>query len=245
MYEDKKIKAIFKVFEEHRSIRQYRKEPIPYEDLKIIMEAGRRAPTDASLHLWTAIRITDDNLRKKIAEKIGQQHVYTAGEFFVFLADLYRVEAFLNQYDKDMGKVDFALLLFAAIDAALAAENMSIMAEALGYGTCFIGGIQSAIKELIRWLSLPKRTFPLFGLTIGIIDRVPAKKMRLPTEMLFHENFYRNYDKSLLLKAVETLSTPKRNWLEVIERYAGKNGVFEERNKKIVFELKDQGFDIS
>ncbi len=244
MYEDKKIKEIFKVFEEHRSIRKYKKEPIPSEDLKLIIEAGRRAPTDASLHLWTAIRITNDNLRRKIAEKIGQQHVYTAGEFFVFLADLYRVESFLKQNSKDLGEVDFALLLFAAIDAALAAENMSIMAEALGYGTCFIGGIQSAVKELISWLSLPKKTFPLFGLTIGVIDRVPAKKMRLPTEMLFHENYYRNYDRSLLLKAIDMLSTPKRNWLEVVERYAGKNGVFEERNKKMVFELKDQGFNV-
>ena len=142
---------MYKVFQSHRSIRRFKPIDLPEEHVHLILEAGRRAPTDATLHLWSAIRL-DRELRKRIAELIGQQHVDEAGLFLVFIADLYRLERLLEYRGVEMGCVDTALLLFAAIDAALAAENMAVMAEALGYGTCFIGGIQNAVEEIIKIL---------------------------------------------------------------------------------------------
>jgi hypothetical protein len=36
------------------------------------MEAGRLAPTNASLHLWSAIRVVDETKIAEIAKLIGQ-----------------------------------------------------------------------------------------------------------------------------------------------------------------------------
>ncbi len=238
-------KLVYDVFSNHRSIRRYKDLPIPYSDLEIIMESGRRAPTDATLHLWTSIRVSDKSKRRKISDLIGQRHVYEAAEFFIFLADLYRLEKLLAHRGEEMGEVDFALLLFAAIDAAIAAENMAIMAEAMGYGICFIGGIQNAAREIIEILDLPPKTYPLFGLTIGIPDENPDPRPRLPRSMLFHENVYRDYDDSDLSEAYRVMSSyTGRDWIRVIKRYAGKNGYFEERNRVLRELLRLQNFNI-
>lgn len=88
------------VIESHVSIRRYRRVAIPEEHVKAIMEVARRAPTDAALHLWTAIRVKNEGIRSRIAEAVGQQHVYDAAEFFVFVADLYRLERLLSYRGK-------------------------------------------------------------------------------------------------------------------------------------------------
>ncbi|MCE4598706.1 MAG: nitroreductase family protein [Desulfurococcales archaeon] len=238
-------KLVYEVFSNHRSIRRYKSDPIPDGDLEIIMESARRAPTDATLHLWSAIRVKDRDKRRRIATLIGQEHVYEAAEFFVFTADLYRLKKLLEYRGEELGNVDFALLLFAAIDAAIAAENMAIMAEALGYGICFIGGVQNAAGEIIKLLGLPHRTYPLFGLTIGVPAENPRIRPRLPRSMLFHEDEYRDYSDDELSEAYRVMSSYSgRDWLRIIKRYAGKGGYFEDRNKVIPELLKMQGFNL-
>ena len=234
------------VFEKHRSIRRYKQANIPQHDLSSIIEAGRRAPTDASLHLWTVIRVVDRNKRRKISDLVGQNHIYQASEFLVFIADLYRLKRLLQHRGEELGDVDFALLLFAAVDAALAAENMAIMAESLGYGTCFIGGIQNIPDKIIELLELPPKTYPLFGLTIGVPDEDPPKRPRLPTNQLVHVNRYRDYTENDLEEAYRVMApiTRSRDWLRVLKRYAGRGGYFEDRNRRIRDILSKQGFSI-
>jgi nitroreductase len=228
------------------SIRRYKRAPIPEEHVRAIMEAARRAPTDAALHLWTAIRVKDQGIRARIAEAIGQQHVYDAAEFFVFVADLYRLERLLEYRGEKMGDVDIALLLFAAVDAGIAAENMAVAAESLGYGTCFIGGVQSAPRQVIEALKLPPRTYPLFGLTVGIPDEKPEKRPRMPLNVLFHEDEYRDYDQETLEEIFNVMApiTRRRDYLRLVKRYVGVGGYFEARNRMLPCILKEMGFSL-
>ncbi len=219
---------------------------IPEEHVKAIMEAARRAPTDAALHLWTAIRVKDEEIRSRIAEAVGQQHVYDAAEFFVFVADLYRLERLLSYRGEAMGDVDVALLLFAAVDAGIAAENMAVAAESMGYGTCFIGGIQSAVREVIKALKLPRKTYPLFGLTIGVSDEKPDRRPRMPLNVLFHEDGYHDYDQKTLEEIYKVMApiTRRKDYLRLIKRYVGSGGYFEERNRLLPCVLKEMGFNL-
>ncbi len=232
--------------ENHVSIRKYRPDPIPEEHLQLIMRAAQRAPTDAALHLWTAIRVSDREARKKIAEAIRQPHVYEAAEFFVFVADLHRLRKLLQYRGEDLGKVDFSLLLFSAIDAGLAAENMAIAAESLGYGICFIGAIMNAPELIIELLGLPEKTFPLFGLVIGVPDEKPSKRPRIPLEYLVHENHYRDYDNHDLQRIYEAMNpiTRRGDYLRLIKRYAGPGGYFEMRNELIRELARKMGFNV-
>ena len=49
------------VFAGHRSVRFFRPEPLAAGDLDWIVEAGRRAPTDAQGHMYALLRITDSS----------------------------------------------------------------------------------------------------------------------------------------------------------------------------------------
>ena len=228
-----------------RSVRRYREDAsIPEDHLRMMMEAARRAPTDATLHLWSAVRVPRGEARRRIAEAIGQEHVWQAQEFFVFIADLYRLERLLAYRGEEMGDVDRALLVFAAIDAALAAENMALAAVSLGYGTCFIGGVQNAAGLVIELLGLPRRTYPLFGLTIGVPAEEPPLRPRLPLEVLFHEGRYRDYSDEELEEAYRVMApySRRRDWLRILKRYVARGGYFEERSRTMWELLSRQGF---
>ncbi|AFZ70081.1 nitroreductase [Caldisphaera lagunensis DSM 15908] len=235
-----------KVILNHRSIRKFKTGvSIPDEDLKLIMESAQRAPTDASLHLWSAIRITDREKRKEIAELIRQKHVEEAQEFFIFLADLYRNTALMKHLKINRAKDDFVPLIFAAIDAALAADRMAIAAESLGYGICFIGGVQDNPKEIIEILDLPERTYPLFGLIIGIPDESPSLRKRLPINYLIHENRYNDYSEKDLNFLLDYMADIGKNGFQgLLAKYMSDKGKFSLRNEEFLNIIKQLGFDL-
>ncbi len=245
--DDSVAEAVYSVFKSHRSIRRYKREPVREEHARLILEAARRAPTDATMHLWSAIWVRSQDLKDRIANAIGQEHVSQAGMFLVFNADLHRVYRILEYKGLEPARDDTALLIFAAIDASLAAENAATMAEALGYGTCFIGAVQNAADRIIEWLSLPRYVYPLFGLTIGVPDEDPPVRPRVPLEYLVHIDEYREYsdsDVEAMLEAMKTI-TRSRDWSRVLARYASSRGYFSERSKNMLDLLKRQGFRLS
>ncbi|MGQ9460880.1 MAG: nitroreductase family protein [Candidatus Bathyarchaeaceae archaeon] len=66
-------KELLDLMKSRRSIRKYRKEPVPLEKIHRIMEAGRHAPSGANMQPWIYILVTDNKLKEKIrkeAEKI-------------------------------------------------------------------------------------------------------------------------------------------------------------------------------
>jgi nitroreductase len=239
-------KVVVEVLERHRSIRRYKPEPIPEEHVEVLMRAAQRAPTDATLHLWTAIRVRDKELRRRIADLIGQEHVFQAAEFFIFAADLYRMKRLLEHRGEKLGDVDYAYLLFAAIDAGIAAENMAVVAEAMGYGTCYIGAVQNAPGEIAELLSLPEKVYPLFGLTIGVPDEDPPLRPRLPLHMLFHVDKYRDYKQEDLELAYSVMApySRYRDWLRVLKRYVTPGARLEQRSKLIPEVARRLGFKI-
>ncbi|MEM1597089.1 MAG: nitroreductase family protein [Pyrobaculum sp.] len=233
----------FQVVEKRRSVRKFKRVKMPEEDVRRIMEAGRRAPTDATLHLWTAVRVVDEAKRVEIAELISQPHVAEASEFFIFLDDLYRLSRLLEHRGRELVGDKFSLFVFAAVDAALAAENMALAAVALGYGSCFIGAVQNAAEQIIEMLKLPRFTYPLFGLAVGVPDESPGERPRLPLDMLFHVDAYRDYSEEELAEAYRVMSpiTRSGDWLRVLERYAASGGYFEKRSASMRELLKKQG----
>ncbi|AFA38341.1 Nitroreductase [Pyrobaculum oguniense TE7] len=234
----------FEAVHRRRSVRKFKRAKIPEEDITKIMEAGRAAPTDATLHLWSAVWIRDDTKKAEISRLINQPHVDEGSDFFVFVADLYRLRELLKFRNREIAKNKISLLLFAAIDAALAAENMALAATALGYGSCFIGAVQNAVAELIDMLKLPPLTYPLFGLVIGIPNEDPPQRPRLPLDMLFHKEEYRPYSDIQLDQAYQIMGkiTRSGDWLRLLERYAGAEGYFNERGQVLVELLRKTGF---
>lgn len=79
----------------------------------------------------------------------------------------------------------------ASIDAALAAQNVCVAAEALGLGACYVGGARNHPREMATLLGLPdERVIAVFGLAVGVPDPDPAKqtavKPRLGLDEVLH-----------------------------------------------------------
>ncbi|MGC9130154.1 MAG: nitroreductase family protein [Pyrobaculum sp.] len=233
----------FEAVYRRRSVRRFKREKIPEEAVRRIMEAGRAAPTDATLHLWSAVWVRDEAKKAEIANLIGQPHVEEGSDFFVFLADLYRLEELLRYRRRQLASNRLALFVFAAVDAALAAENMALAATAMGYGSCFIGAVQNAVEELVELLRLPRLAYPLFGLVVGVPDEEPPPRPRLPLEMLFHREEYRPYSEESLAAAYEVMARVTRSgdWLRLLERYAGEGGYFDRRSELMTAVLRKMG----
>ena len=92
------------VFGEHRSIRHFLRQPLAAGHLDLIVEAGRRAPTDAQGHMYAFLRITDADLRDKLATLCaGQQHIRDAAEFYIVCLDVYRLRQLVEMRGGDWG----------------------------------------------------------------------------------------------------------------------------------------------
>ncbi len=231
--------------ESRRSVRRYRPDPIPPETLDAMLRAAQRAPTGAALQLYSFVRITDPDLRDRIATLAGdQRHVREAPEFLVICADTHRIERLLAHRGSESGIGPTMALFYGLIDATLAAAYLALAAEAMGYGTCFIGGIQNHLDEVARLLRLPRRVIPLVGLCIGRPAEEPPRKPRLPLAAILHENGYREPTPALLEESYRVMAAATRSgdWYNVLCKYGASGGVMERREAVLHRALIQQGF---
>ena len=56
-----------------RSIRKYQPKPIPEEDIRAMVEAGRRAPSAANRQPWHFVVIRDPQIRRRTAQACSGQ----------------------------------------------------------------------------------------------------------------------------------------------------------------------------
>ena len=158
-----------------RSIRKYAFEPIPEQNLNLILEAARRAPTGGNRQKWHMIVITDPDLRKKTAAACSNQMWMAEAPVILCLVTL-----------PGEGSVNGTIVLDHAILAA----------TSLGYGTCWVGAYDEAkVKEV---LGIPE-DYGIGCLTpVGLPAEQPGERSRKsPSELFMKERFGTSFDYAL------------------------------------------------
>lgn len=184
----------------HKSIRKYTDKAIEPEILKTLIEAGQWASTSSFVQAYSIIRVSDEGIRSEIAELSGgQKNVLTAAEFLVFCADLNKLKTASNMHDVEMEEGYIELMLIAALDAALVAQNVLTAAESIGLGGVYVGGIRNNPEKMSQMLKLPDNVFPVFGLCLGWPDQDPSQKPRMPQTLVLFENEYKEMDPEVLM----------------------------------------------
>jgi len=121
------LEAIFK----RRSIRKYKRQPIPDDVLKNILEAGRLAPSANNLQPWHFIVVTDQKLKEGLISGMWNRFIKDAPVVIVGCGDK-RSKWF-------------------TVDVAIALENMVIAAAAQGVGSCWIGDVdEGKVRRLLN-----------------------------------------------------------------------------------------------
>ena len=180
-----------------KSVRSFLDREIPEEDVETILTAAAMAPTAGNQQLYTILRVTDPELKERLAESCDHQpFIAKAKLVLVFCADClkwYNAYALAGCEPRKPGAGDF---LLAVDDALIAAQNAVTAAEALGIGSCYIGDVMENCAVQRELLHLPRYVFPAAMVVFGWPteqQRERKKPERAPMEHIVRENVYREH----------------------------------------------------
>lgn len=166
------IEAILK----RRSIRRYKPDPIPEEDLRKILECGRQAPSAGNRQPWHFIVTRDPELKRKLAEACNGQ---------TWMADADVILTGVGVPSASRGSTG---KLWYPVDVAIAMQNMILAATSLGYGTCWIGAFDGAkVKQL---LGIPEEMEVVALTPIGVPAESPGPRPRKSPAEVFSKERY-------------------------------------------------------
>lgn len=135
------------------SSRSYKSVPVEDDKLKLVLEAGRVAPSAVNFQPLHFIVFRDEEAKKKVAETYDRDWINEAPIIIAICGD--HSKAWRRPDGK--GHCD--------IDAAIAADHMTLAAAELGLGTCWICNFNS--RQLHKFLKLPPQIEVIVLLPLG------------------------------------------------------------------------------
>jgi nitroreductase len=206
--------ATMKVIQDRRSIREWTDEPISEEDLAMILEAGRQAPSGENAQPWRFIVVRDAETRKKLGALAGGG---SGRRFTAEYVTNQMQERFANLQDDAQKKAAFEKLTSGQVSAVLAnapvnlivcgkkdvwdtpydtsaaIENMLLMITALGLGACWVIApcIDIRDEERIKAiLDIPPGFKAISIISVGRPTRPHRPRPRIPlNQLVFSEKW--------------------------------------------------------
>ena len=173
--------ALFKILGERHSVRDYLDKAVSFDDVGLILEAGRLAPSSGNLQPYFFILIKERDKKEKIAKAaLEQWWMAKAAWHIVLVGDCEKCKKFYG----DRGES-----LYCIQNIAMVAENMLLCAQALNLGACFVSAFDEA--EISKMLSIPKGYRPQGIITIGH-ERSSEKKPKAPLDKLVYFDSFGN-----------------------------------------------------
>ena len=160
---------LFEAIEKRASVRQLESADISDEDLRKILDAGRRAPSGRNLQPLEYVVIADPATIEKLE----------------------RVQPFIAQSSVIIALVADKSSEYWLEDASAAAENMLLAITALGYASCWVEGTLLRHEEWAKeLLGVPEDRRLIILLPIGRPAVTPVQKEKKPLEDIVHSERY-------------------------------------------------------
>ncbi len=193
---------------QRRSIRRFKRDPFPKEELMELLDAARLAPSGCNAQPWRFKIVTDNETKMRLAKAaFDQLFIANAPVVLVCCTD---VQGYLDGTAsgvQDLGKIlaiedRIARILvkragdmenlpveqigpLVALNVAIAVEHIVLRALDFGLGTCWIRLFDvPAVKDIFGW---GENIFPTAMLPIGYPDENPSPRRRLSLEELIME----------------------------------------------------------
>ncbi|MCX6250981.1 MAG: nitroreductase family protein [Bacteroidetes bacterium] len=162
------------------SVRNYLDKPVEEEKLHYVLEAGRIAPSAANYQPWHFIVIRNSEARKMIAETYNRPWLLQAPVIIVVCGD-HKI-GWKRADGKDHTDIDIAITV----------DHMTLAAEEMELGTCWICNFNA--KRAIELLNLPEHIEPIVYLPLGYPGKEPDNRDRhlirkKPDEIIHWEKF--------------------------------------------------------
>ncbi|MCD6234078.1 MAG: nitroreductase family protein [Candidatus Marinimicrobia bacterium] len=156
------------------SVRHYKPDPVPDNDLKICLEAARLAPSASNSQPWEFVVIKTPELRKKIAESTFSNLV----SFNKFALQASVIVAVIMKKGHVLAQIGAGLqgTPYHLIDIGIAAEHFCLQAAERGLGTCMLGWFNE--KKVRKLLNISGSKKIALLITLGYPADVPKAKKR-------------------------------------------------------------------
>ncbi|MDD9953678.1 MAG: nitroreductase family protein [Candidatus Woesearchaeota archaeon] len=226
-YED-----IFPLMASRRTCKRFSSQPVETDKVFQIVEAGSLAPNSGNLQNWSFILVTDtDKIRGLYESCLQQEPFLTAMNAIIISADVQHAQRMYGPRGKRV---------YIQQDAAAAMTNMGLAAEALGLGSCWIGGFDE--DAVISMFGIPEHRYrPLAVLLLGYPQEgwAPDSKEQKPLKDLLSFNKFglKVYRPHLIYwdwatewkNKGKNIKETSGNWLQ---RAAGKDKYEDEKKKE-------------
>ena len=159
-----------------RSIRKYLDKPVEHEKLEVIVKCGINAPSGMNRQPWIVRVVEDQKLIADVTEVYKQENAEQVA----------RDKDFKNMFRNAPNLICVCTPANGGgeLDAGLLGENMMLAAQAMGLGTCCLGGpvrfllSNEKCKFFLERLDIPADYKLNYILAIGYPDEQPDAKPR-------------------------------------------------------------------
>jgi nitroreductase len=201
---------LFEAIKGRKSIRRFKPTPVPDEDIKRILDAGRWAPSANNTQPWSFIVIQDKTVLKEMAaavrdmidrmlpyaesEKQAQRLAAYKSNYYTFFENAPMMiavcmEAYDAGTDRLLAKMGYSAEEIKRLrplpglqSVSAAVQNMLLAIHALGYGSCWMTGPLVAQDAFEKLLGVEKKKFIAALLPVGLPDEDPPSRPRKPLE---------------------------------------------------------------
>ncbi len=197
---------LFDAIRGRKSIRRFKYTPVPDSDIRLILDAGRLAPSANNIQPWSFLVIRDRAVLAQMGEAVrtmvdrmilfaenekqSQRLAAYKSTYYTFFEHAPVVIAvFMEAYDAGTDRL-LSRMGFSADDikrlrpspglqsVAAAIEHMLLAAHALGYGSCWMTGPTVAQESFEKILGFGKEKFIAALLPLGRPDEDPPVRPR-------------------------------------------------------------------
>lgn len=185
---------IDRYFATRRTVRRYTSRQVEPELLTRLLDEASHAPNTGNMQLYSVIVTRSAEGKQALAPlHFNQPSVTGCSVLLTFCIDINRFGLWCKEGNADAGFDNLQMLLAAAIDTSLFAQQFNTLAELHGLGCCYLGTTAYNAPQIAEALKLPDGVVPLISLTVGYPDGDAPASDRLPIEAIVHEGEYHRY----------------------------------------------------
>ncbi|EFF41769.1 nitroreductase family protein [Mycoplasmopsis alligatoris] len=204
---------VIELLKNRSSVREMTHTKLNDDEINALKEAINSSATSMSRVSASAIIITDQKIKEQIKEQCGfsgQEHLSTSAAIVIFCLDQTRAKYAAKKKGLEIDTTNLENFLQAFGDAYIMATNASVAANALGYGTVYLGGMRFFdIPEFIqKTYNLDKNIMPVLGLAIG---KAASQKKYHPYHI--NKTFVDGYDQEVVYKELEQFNKDEIEFL--------------------------------
>ena len=158
----------FEVIKKRRCIRKFEDKDVSDEQINILLDSARWAPSAGNLQSWFFVVVRDQKVKSQLAKAaLFQMFIKNASIIIVSCADIKRSSILYRKRGRE---------LYAIQDATIATQNIFLTATSLGLGACWVGAFnEEKVQEI---LSLKKHLRPVVIMPIGYPLEIPNPPRR-------------------------------------------------------------------